>query len=253
MREAAFDVASMAKTSSKIFVLEVMGRHAGWITAAVGLAADPRHDIPLLLLFPEVEFDEAAFLARVDALVKKRGYCCIGVSEGLRAPDGRFFSESGLHDAFGHAQLGGAGELVAKLIRQKLGHKYHWALADYLQRSARHIASKTDLEQSYAVGKAAVEYAVAGMNAVMPAIRRSSSKPYRWTLEPVSLARVANKEKMLPPGFISANGFGITKRARDYLSPLVMGEAPPPYRDGLPDYERLKNTAVPRRLESFVA
>jgi 6-phosphofructokinase 1 len=251
MREAAFDVASMARTSSKIFVLEVMGRHAGWITAAVGLAADKTHDIPLVLLFPEVAFNEKKFLDKVQMLVSTRGYCCIGVSEGLRAPDGKFFSESGLKDSFGHAQLGGAGELVAKLIRQKLGLKYHWALADYLQRSARHIASKTDLEQSYAVGKAAVDYAVSGMNAVMPAIRRGGGKPYRWTLEPAPLARVANKEKMLPRGFISADGFGITQRARDYLAPLVMGEAPPPYRDGLPDYAILKNIAVPRRLGAF--
>ena len=174
MREAAFDVESMAKTSTKIFVMEVMGRHAGWITAAIGLAADRDNDIPLVLLFPEVAFDEAKFLAKVDALVKSHGYCCIGVSEGLRTADGKFFSESGLTDAFGHSQLGGAGELIAKLIRHKLGHKYHWALADYLQRSARHIASRTDLEQSYAVGKAAVEYAIKGMNAVMPAIRRVS-------------------------------------------------------------------------------
>lgn len=251
MREAAFDVASMARTSTKIFVMEVMGRHAGWITAAVGLAADKSNDIPLLLLFPEVAFDEAKFLARVDALVNSHGYCCIGVSEGLHTSDGKFFSETGLKDAFGHAQLGGAGELVAKLVRQKLGHKYHWALADYLQRAARHIASKTDLEQSYAVGKAAVEYALKGMNAVMPAIIRSSQKPYRWKLEPAPLARIANQEKMLPAAFISADGFGITQKAREYLAPLIKGEAPPPYRDGLPDYVVLKNVPVPRRLGVF--
>ena len=251
MREAAFDVASMARTSTKIFVMEVMGRHAGWITAAVGLAADKAHDIPLVLLFPEVAFNEAKFLARVAALVKSHGYCCIGVSEGLRTPEGQFFSESGLKDAFGHSQLGGAGELVAKLIRQKLGHKYHWALADYLQRSARHIASKTDLEQSYAVGKAAVEYALKGMNAVMPAIRRSSQKPYRWKLEPAPLENIANQEKMLPAAYISADGFGITQQARNYLVPLVQGEAPPPYRDGLPDYVVLKNVPVPKRLGAF--
>jgi 6-phosphofructokinase 1 len=251
MREAAFDVASMAKTSTKIFVMEVMGRHAGWITAAVGLAADKTHDIPLLLLFPEVAFNEAKFLARVDALVKSHGYCCIGVSEGLHTSDGKFFSETGLKDAFGHSQLGGAGELVAKLIRQKLGHKYHWALADYLQRSARHIASKTDLEQSYAVGKAAVEYALKGMNAVMPAIRRSSQSPYRWVLEPAPLARIANKEKMLPASFIRADGFGITQRARNYLLPLIGGEAPPPYRNGLPDYAVLQNAPVRKKLGPF--
>jgi 6-phosphofructokinase len=203
-----------------------------------------------LLLFPEVPFDEAKFLVRVDGLVKSRGYCCIGVSEGLKTPEGKFFSESGLKDAFGHAQLGGAGELVAKLIRQKLGHKYHWALADYLQRSARHIASKTDLEQSYAVGKAAVEYALKGMNAVMPAIRRTSQKPYRWKLEPAPLAKIANAEKMLPAEYISADGFGITQKARQYLSPLVQGEAPPPYKNGLPDYVMLRNTPVPKKLKS---
>jgi 6-phosphofructokinase 1 len=241
----------MAKTSTKIFVMEVMGRHAGWITAAVGLAADKTHDIPLLLLFPEVAFNEAKFLARVDALVKSHGYCCIGVSEGLHTSDGKFFSETGLKDAFGHSQLGGAGELVAKLIRQKLGHKYHWALADYLQRSARHIASKTDLEQSYAVGKAAVEYALKGMNAVMPAIRRSSQSPYRWVLEPAPLARIANKEKMLPASFIRADGFGITQRARNYLLPLIGGEAPPPYRNGLPDYAVLQNAPVRKKLGPF--
>jgi 6-phosphofructokinase 1 len=251
MREAAFDVDSMAKTSTRIFVMEVMGRHAGWITAAVGLAADRDNDIPLLLLFPEVAFDEAKFLARVDALVKSHGYCCIGVSEGLRTADGKFFSESGLTDAFGHSQLGGAGELIAKLIREKLGHKYHWALADYLQRSARHIASRTDLEQSYAVGKAAVEYAIKGMNAVMPAIRRVSQKPYRWRLEPAPLAQVANAEKMMPRDFISADGLQITETCRAYLAPLVQGEAPPPFKNGLPDYVRLKNAAVRKKLPEF--
>ena len=251
MREAAFDVESMAKTSTKIFVMEVMGRHAGWITAAVGLAADRDNDIPLVLLFPEVAFDEAKFLAKVDALVKSHGYCCIGVSEGLRSADGKFFSESGLTDAFGHSQLGGAGELIAKLIRQKLGHKYHWALADYLQRSARHIASATDLEQSYAVGKAAVEYAIKGMNAVMPAIRRISQKPYRWTLEPAALAQVANAEKMMPREFISTDGLQITDKCRTYLTPLVQGEAAPPFKNGLPDYVRLKNHAVRKKLPQF--
>ena len=251
MREAAFDVDSMAKTSTKVFVLEVMGRHAGWITAAVGLAADRDNDIPLALLFPEIAFDEARFLAKVDALVKSYGYCCIGVSEGLRTADGKFFSESGLKDAFGHSQLGGAGELIARLIRQKLGHKYHWALADYLQRSARHIASRTDLEQSYAVGKAAVEYAIKGMNAVMPAIRRVSQKPYRWKLEPAPLAQVANAEKMMPRDFISADGLQITEKCRAYLLPLVQGEAPPPFKIGLPDYVRLKNAAVRKKLAEF--
>jgi ATP-dependent phosphofructokinase / diphosphate-dependent phosphofructokinase len=248
MREAAFDVASMAKTSTKVFVLEVMGRHAGWITAAVGLADDEATPIPLVLLFPEIAFDEATFLGAVDARVKASGYCCVGVSEGLRDAQGRLMGEAGAKDAFGHAQLGGVGPQIAALVRNRLGHKYHWAVADYLQRAARHLASKTDLDQSYAVGKAAVELALRGHNAVMPAIVRVSDRPYRWKLGVAPLAEVANREKMLPRGFITRDGYGITPKARAYLLPLIRGEAPPPYRDGLPQYVRLKNVAVQRNL-----
>jgi 6-phosphofructokinase 1 len=248
MREAAFDVASMAMTSTKVFVLEVMGRHAGWITAAVGMADDEATPIPLLLLFPEVAFDEAKFLAAVDAKVKAFGYCCVGVSEGLLGPDGKLMAEAGTRDAFGHAQLGGVGPLIASIVKDKLNYKYHWAVADYLQRAARHLASKTDLEQSYAVGKAAVEMALAGKNAVMPAITRVSDKPYRWKITEAPLAKVANVEKMLPRDFITSDGFGITAKARAYLAPLIRGEAPPPYKDGLPQFVRLKNVAVPKKL-----
>ena len=248
MREAAFDVASMCRTSTKVFVLEVMGRHAGWITAAVGMADDAATPVPLVLLFPEVAFDEARFLANVDAQVTKHGYCCVGVSEGLKGADDNLVADSGSRDAFGHAQLGGVGPMIATLVKDRLGHKMHWAVADYLQRAARHLASKTDLLQSYAVGRAAVELALAGNNAVMPAIVRTSDKPYRWKIEPVPLARVANAEKMLPRDFISADGFGITAKARRYLAPLMKGEVPPPYRDGLPRYVRLRNVAVKKKL-----
>ncbi|HEY5365458.1 MAG TPA: 6-phosphofructokinase [Casimicrobiaceae bacterium] len=248
MREAAFDVASMSRTSTKVFVLEVMGRHAGWITAAVGMADDAATPVPLVLLFPEVAFDEARFLANVDAQVTKHGYCCVGVSEGLKGADDNLVADSGSRDAFGHAQLGGVGPMIATLVKDRLGHKMHWAVADYLQRAARHLASKTDLLQSYAVGRAAVELALAGNNAVMPAIVRTSDKPYRWKIEPVPLARVANAEKMLPRDFISADGFGITAKARRYLAPLMKGEVPPPYRDGLPRYVRLRNVAVKKKL-----
>ena len=248
MREAAFDVASMAKTSTRIFVLEVMGRHAGWITAAVGLADDEQTPIPLVLLFPEIRFDEAMFLAHVDAKVRRFGYCCIGVSEGLLNAEGILLAEVGTRDAFGHAQLGGVGPLIAMLIKDRLGHKYHWAVADYLQRAARHLASKTDLEQAYAVGVAAVELALAGRNAVMPAIVRTSDKPYRWKIGVAPLERVANVEKKLPRDFITIDGFGITAKARRYLSPLVRGEDYPPFKDGLPRYVRLKNVAVPKKL-----
>ena len=250
MREAAFDVASMAVTSTKVFVLEVMGRHAGWITAAVGMAEDAATPIPLVLLFPEIPFDEARFITEVDARVRRFGYCCIGVSEGLQNADGRLMAEAGTKDAFGHAQLGGVGPLIANLVREKLRYKYHWAVADYLQRAARHLASKTDLDQSYAVGKAAVELALKGHNAVMAAIVRTSDKPYRWKIGVAPLTAVANEEKMLPRNYITADGFGITAKARAYLAPLIKGEAPPPYRDGLPQYVRLKNVAVPKRLST---
>ncbi len=248
MREAAFDVASMAKTSTRIFVLEVMGRHAGWITAAVGLADDEETPIPLVLLFPEIPFDEARFLANVDAKVKAFGYCCVGVSEGLQNAEGKLMAEAGSKDAFGHAQLGGIGPLIATVIKDRLGHKYHWAVADYLQRAARHLASRTDIEQAYAVGKAAVKLALAGRTAVMPAIIRTSDKPYRWKIDAAPLEKIANIEKKLPRDFISTDGYGITAKARAYLAPLVRGEDYPPFKGGLPKYVRLKNVAVPKKL-----
>ena len=251
MREAGLDVASMAKTSTKVFVLEVMGRHAGWITAACGLAAERKGDAPQLLLFPEIAFEPEKFLAQVDAMVKKHGYCAVGVSEGIKGIDGKFVSESGLVDAFGHAQLGGVAPVLASLIQRELKLKHHWAVADYLQRAARHIASKTDVEQSYALGKAAVEYAVKGMNGVMPAIKRLSSKPYRWEIIAAPLSEVANREKKMPRDFITEDGFHITQKCRNYLQPLIAGEAYPPYVNGLPDYVRLKNVAVRKKLAEF--
>jgi len=251
MREAAFDVASMAKTSTKVFVLEVMGRHAGWITAAVGMADDAHTPIPLILLFPEIPFAEERFLAVVDAKVRRFGYCCVGVSEGLQNAQGELMTEATSAksvDAFGHAQLGGVGPLIAQLVRDRLDYKFHWAVADYLQRSARHLASKTDLLQSYAVGHAAVELALAGHNAVMPAIVRTSNRPYRWKIGVAPLTKVANVEKMLPRSFITRDGFGITAKARDYLQPLLQGEDPPPFKNGLPQYVRLANVAVAKKL-----
>jgi 6-phosphofructokinase len=250
IREAAFDVASMAKTSTKIFVMEVMGRHAGWIAAAGGLAAENAGDAPHIILFPEVVFDEAAFLAKVQDSVDKYGYCAVVVSEGVRNKEGRFLAEAGTRDAFGHAQLGGVAPVVAQMVKDKLGYKYHWAVADYLQRAARHIASKADVEQAYAVGKAAVEMALKGKNSVMPAIKRTSDKPYRWKIEEAPLAKVANVEKMMPKNFITKDGFHITERCRTYLQPLIKGEDYPPYKNGLPQYVTLKKVAVPKKLTS---
>ena len=249
-REASFDVASMAKTSTKVFVLEVMGRHAGWIAAAGGMAADRDNDIPILILFPEVPFERRRFMAAVKQKVKIHGYCSVVVSEGLRDRQGGFLSDQGLHDAFGHAQLGGVASVISTMVKDDLGLKYHYAVADYLQRSARHIASLTDVSQAYAVGQAAVELALRGKNAIMPSIVRTSNKPYRWRIGEAKLSRVANREKMMPASFITRDGFGITQRCRTYLEPLMKGEDYPPYRNGLPRYVRLKNTAVPKKLKT---
>jgi 6-phosphofructokinase 1 len=249
--EATFDVASMAKTSTKVFVLEVMGRHAGWIAAAGGMASNKETDLPVVILFPEIAFDKAKFLAKVDAMVKKYGYCTVVVSEGVKGADGKFLSDQGLRDAFGHAQLGGVAPVIANIVKEGLNLKFHWGVADYLQRAARHIASKTDVAQAYATGKAAVELAIKGRNSVMPAIKRVSEKPYKWKIEVAELKDVANKEKFMPRDFITADGFGITEKCRKYLAPLMLGEDYPPYRNGLPRYVRLKNVGVKKKLGEF--
>jgi len=250
-REATLDVASMAKTSTKVFVIEVMGRHAGWIAAAGALASDKDMELPIVVLFPEIAFNQAKFLARVDATVKKFGYCTVVVSEGVKGTDGKFLSDQGLRDAFGHAQLGGVAPVIAGLVKNELNLKYHWAVADYLQRAARHIASKTDVLQAYATGKAAVEVALKGRNSVMPAIKRVSNRPYKWKIEIAELKDVANKEKFMPRDFISEDGFGITAKCRQYLTPLIQGEDYPPYKNGLPQYVRLKNVGVKKKLGEF--
>ena len=252
-QEAALDVLSMAKTSTKVFVLEVMGRHAGWIAAASGLARSKTGDAPHIILFPEIPFRKRAFLKRVKESVQKYDYCVIVVSEGARYANGKFLAEAGTTDAFGHSQLGGVAPVVANMVRENFGYKYHYAVADYLQRSARHLASATDVKQAYAVGEAAVNMAIAGKTAVMPVIKRISDNPYRWKIEMAPLSRIANKEKMLPRRYISADGFAITAAGRRYLQPLIIGEDYPPYINGLPKYVRLKNLAVPKRVnKNFV-
>ena len=255
VRECALDVAAMAETSTKVFVYEAMGRHAGWLAAAAGLAGTGKNDAPHLILFPERRYDEAGFLARVDAVVKRVGHCVVVASEGIRHADGSFVADAGAgRDAFGHSQLGGVAAYLAARVRDTLGHKVHWALPDYLQRSARHIASQTDLEQALAVGRAAVECALAGQNAVMPVIVRDSDAPYRWHVDIAPLAAIANREKTMPRGFIRGDGYGITAAARRYLQPLVAGEAYPPYgRDGLPDYVEPRQTLLRRKLARWVA
>ncbi len=250
--EASLDIESMSASSTKVFVLEVMGRHAGWIAAAGGLAQREKDDPPHIILFPEIPLDEKALLKKVEQAVKTHGYCSIVVSEGVRNKKGQFLADSGRRDAFGHAQLGGVAPVVTGMIGDALGYKTHWAVSDYLQRSARHVASKTDVDQAYAMGKAAVKLALQGKTGVMPIVVRSSDKPYRWKVGEADLAKVANREKMMPRRFISSDGFGITASARRYLEPLIRGEDYPPYaRDGLPKYVRLKNLLVPKKLSPF--
>jgi len=251
--EASLDVASMSESSTKVFVMEVMGRHAGWIAASAGLAGKGADDPPHIILFPEIPFHEEAFLAKVKSTVERVGYCSVVVSEGLKNSDGKFLAEAGTTDAFGHTQLGGVGPLIAQLVKAKLGYKYHWAVPDYLQRSARHLASKTDAEQAYAVGKAAVEYALAGKNAVMPVIRRVSNKPFKWQIVPAPITKVANIEKKLPSNYIRKDGFGITAAARTYFEPLIRGEDKPPYdaTTGLPKYARLRRVLVRKKLPPY--
>lgn len=248
-REAALDVASMCETSTKVFILEVMGRHAGWIAAAGGLAAQQEGDAPHIILFPEIAFNREKFLAKVKRTVKKQGYCVVVASEGAQYKDGTFLAESGLKDAFGHSQLGGLAPTLAQMVKDELGYKYHWAVADYLQRSARHIASQTDVDQAYALGEAAVELAVQGRNSVMPCIVRGKGKRYRWSIGEAPLDQVANVEKMMPRNFITRDGFNITDAARDYLEPLIQGEAYPTYKKGMPQYVTLKNQLVPKKLK----
>lgn len=246
--EAGFDVASMAASSTKVFILEVMGRHAGWIAAAAGLAGSTDAEPPHIILFPEVPFNPEIFLAKTAECVERYGYCVVVASEGIRNTEGKFLSDAGLRDAFGHAQLGGVAPVLAQLVKSQLGYKYHWAVADYLQRAARHIASQVDIEQAYALGKAAVELAISGHNAIMPIIKREQDSPYRWSISHVPLKDVANQEKAMPADYISANGMGITEACRRYLLPLIQGDASPPYHNGLPDYVRLKNRLVAKLL-----
>jgi len=251
IREAGLDVASMCESSTKVFVMEIMGRHAGWIAGAAGLAAEQEEDAPHIIIFPEIPFDREAFLAKAKSCVEKYGYCAIVVSEGAHYEDGTFLADQGTTDAFGHAQLGGVAPALANMLKDALGYKYHWAVSDYLQRAARHIASATDVEQAYAMGKAAVEFALAGKNAVMPTVVRDSSSPYTWHIGEAALADVANVEKKMPRDFITEDGFGITAAAREYFAPLILGEDYPPYRNGLPDYARLKKQIIEKKLPAW--
>ena len=251
VREAALDVQSMSESSTKVFIMEVMGRHAGWIAASSGLAHDKNNSAPHSILLPEEPLYKAKFLKRVKETIKKHGFCVIVVSEGARFKNGEFIADAGTVDSFGHKQLGGVAPTIAGMIKDNLGYKYHWAVSDYLQRAARHISSKTDLDQAYAVGKAAVRFALSGENAVMPIIKRISSNPYSWEIDKVKLSKVANVEKKLPQNFITKDGFGVTEACKNYLRPLIQGEAYPPYKDGVIETASLRNKLVKKKLKTF--
>ena len=251
VREASLDVQSMSESSTKVFIMEVMGRHAGWIAASSGLAHDKNNSAPHIILLPEVPFYKAKFLKRVKETIKKHGFCVIVVSEGARFKNGEFIADAGTVDSFGHKQLGGVAPTIAGMIKDNLGYKYHWAVSDYLQRAARHISSKTDLDQAYEVGKAAVRFALSGENAVMPIIKRISTNPYSWEIDKVKLSKVANVEKKLPQNFITKDGFGVTEACKNYLRPLIQGEAYPPYKDGVIETASLKNKLVKKKLKTF--
>ncbi len=250
-REASLDIASMCASSTKLFILEVMGRHAGWIAAAGGLGAEKAGDPPHIIIFPEIPFSQEDFIAKVEETVNQKGYCVVVASEGASYADGSLISGSAHKDAFGHQQLGGVAPTLASMVKRALGYKYHYALADYLQRSARHIASKTDTQQAYAVGRAAVEKALEGKRAIMITIERNSGEEYSWSLGEAPLTDRANVEKMMPRSFITEDGFGITQEARDYLQPLIMGEDYPPYKNGVPAYAALRNSLAVKKLEGF--
>ena len=251
VREASLDVQSMSESSTKVFIMEVMGRHAGWIAASSGLAHDKNNSAPHIILLPEIPFYKAKFLKRVKETIKKHGFCVIVVSEGARFKNGEFIADAGTVDSFGHKQLGGVAPTIAGMIKDNLGYKYHWAVSDYLQRAARHISSKTDLDQAYAVGKAAVRFALSGENAVMPIIKRVSSNPYSWKIDKVKLSKVANVERKLPQNFITKDGFGVTEACKNYLRPLIQGEAYPPYKDGVIETASLKNKLLKKKLKTF--
>ncbi len=250
-KEAALDVKSMSKSSTKVFIFEVMGRHAGWLAASAGLAKSKNNSAPHIILLPEVSFNEKLFLKKVKEVVKKDDYCVIVVSEGAKYKNGKFLADAGTVDSFGHKQLGGVAPRIAEIISNKLGFKYHWAVSDYLQRSARHISSQVDLDHAYAVGKAAVEYASSGENAIMPIIVRKKTKPYSWEVGKVALSKVANIEKKMPKNFISKDGFGITQSCKNYLSPLIQGEAWAPFEDGVIQTASLKNKLIRKKLRNF--
>ncbi len=250
-KEAALDVKSMSKSSTKVFIFEVMGRHAGWLAASAGLAKSKNNSAPHIILLPEVSFNEKLFLKKVKEVVKKDDYCVIVVSEGAKYKNGKFLADAGTVDSFGHKQLGGVAPRIAEIISNKLGFKYHWAVSDYLQRSARHISSQVDLDHAYAVGKAAVEYASSGENAIMPIIVRKKTKPYLWEVGKVALSKVANIEKKMPKNFISKDGFGITQSCKNYLSPLIQGEAWAPFEDGVIQTASLKNKLIRKKLRNF--
>jgi len=251
MMEGSLDTGSMHRDSTKVFVLETMGRNAGWIAAATGLASRGEEEGPHLILLPEVPFDPKRFLQAVEDTVRRVGFCAVTVSEGARNAEGKVLSEVGGQDAFGHSQLGGAGQYIQEVVKNELKLKTHGAVLDYCQRSGRHLASKVDVIQAIECGKRAVELAGRGGTGRMVTIVREQDAPYQWSLSHTDAANIANQEKKIPSEYIREDGFHITEGFRTYCLPLIQGEDYPPYHEGLPAYTRLKKALVTPKLAPF--
>ncbi len=250
--EASLDVKSMCETSTKVFILEVMGRHAGWLAASAGVIKEKAGDAPHLILFPEIQFNRSSFLKKVKETTIKYGYCVIVASEGIKDSKNKFLSDSGLKDSFGHAQLGGVAPVLSSIISSELKYKVHWAVSDYLQRAARHIASKVDVQQAYALGLESIKVAKLDNNNIMLTIKSTKTKQkYKWSISSTNLNNVANVEKMLPKNFIKSNGFEITRSCKEYISNLIQGEDYPSYENGIPQYAKLECKTIKKKLPAY--
>ena len=250
--EASLDVKSMCETSTKVFILEVMGRHAGWLAASAGVIKEKAGDAPHLILFPEIQFNQSSFLKKVKETTIKYGYCVIVASEGIKDNKNKFLSDSGLKDSFGHAQLGGVAPVLSSIITNKLKYKVHWAVSDYLQRAARHIASTVDVDQAYALGLESIKVAKLDNNNIMLTIKSTKIKQkYKWSISSTNLNNVANVEKMLPKNFIKSNGFEITRSCKEYISNLIQGEDYPSYDNGIPQYAKLECKTIKKKLPAY--
>jgi len=253
--EASLDIISMHETSSKFFVMECMGRNTGWLTLAAGLAKEVIPDLPLILLPAERAFNKTLFIQKVEQLISEKGYCVCAVSEGLQDEQGEYLAIAGIEHTLerDYTQLGGVGSYLSHMVSQHIQSKTHCAVPDYLQRSASHIVSQTDWQMAYDAGKASVEAALRGAHGVLPIIEVTGENPLTWCFKTVELEAVANLEKTVPDNFLTEDGMDITPAALDYLRPLIQGERPVHFKNGLPDIAIMSFVQVQKKLTPFRA